>query len=55
MLQCLLEEKAAITVMCASSAGPWVSLSASEWGLMKELVQILQPPEEATRKLSVVQ
>ena len=31
---------------------PRVSLSASEWCVLKELVQILQPLEDATRKLS---
>ena len=30
MFQHLLEQKPAVTVMCTSSAGPWVSLSASE-------------------------
>ena len=55
MLRRLLEQKAAITVMCASSTGPRISLSASEWCVMKELVQILQPLEEATRELSTEQ
>ena len=41
--------------MCASSAGPRVSLSASEWCMMSELIQILQPLEEATRELSTEQ
>ena len=51
----LLEQKPAITVMCASSVGPKVSLSASEWCMMSELIQILQPLEEATRELSTEQ
>ena len=55
MLQRLLEQKPAITVMCASSTGPRVSLSASEWRMMKELVEILKPLEEATRELSTEQ
>ena len=55
MLTRLLEQKPAITVMCASSVGPRVSLSASEWCMMSELIQILQPLEEATRKLSTEQ
>ena len=55
MLQHLLEQKAAITVMYASSTGPQISLSALEWCQMKELVQILQPLEEATRELSIKQ
>ena len=55
MLKRLLEQKPAITVMCASSVGPRVSLGVSEWCLMKELVQILEPLEEATRELSTEQ
>ena len=55
MLQRLLEQKAAITVMYASSTGPRISLSALEWCQMKELIQILQPLEEATRELSTEQ
>ena len=55
MLTRLLEQKPAITVMCASSVGPRVSLSASEWCMMSELIQILQPLEEATRELSTEQ
>ena len=55
MLQRLLEQKPAITVMCASSTGPRVSLSASEWHMMKELVEILKPLEEATWELSTEQ
>ena len=55
MLTQLLEQKPAITVMCASSVGPRVSLSASEWCMMSELIQILQPLEEATRDLSTEQ
>ena len=55
MLTRLLEQKPAITVMCASSAGPKVSLSASEWCMMSELIQILQPLEEATWELSAEQ
>ena len=38
MLQHHLELKPAVTVMRASSAGPQVSLSASEWCVLKELV-----------------
>lgn len=53
MLQRLLEQKAAITVMCSSSGGPRASLSVSEWSILEELVQILKPLEEATRELSV--
>ena len=41
--------------MCASSVGPKVSLSASEWCMMSKLIQILQPLEEATRELSTEQ
>ena len=52
MLQRLLEQKPAISIMCTSSGGPRTSLSASEWCIMKELVQILQPLEETTRELS---
>ena len=48
MLTRLLEQKPAITVMCASSVGPRVSFSASEWCMMSELIQILQPLGEAT-------
>ena len=55
MLQCLLEQKSAITVMCTSSGGPRASLSASEWCILNKLVQILKPLEEATRELSVEQ
>ena len=55
MLTRLLEQKPAITIMCASSAGPRVSLSAAEWCMMSELIQILQPLEEATRELSAEQ
>ena len=55
MLQHLLEQKTAITVMCASTMGPRVILSVSEWGLMKECVQILQLLEKATRELSTKQ
>ena len=33
--------KTAITIMCASSAGPRVSLSTAEWCMMSELIQIL--------------
>ena len=55
MLQRLLEQKAAITVMCSSSGGPRASLSVSEWSILEELVQILKPLEEATRELSVEQ
>ena len=55
MLTRLLEQKPAITVMCASSVGPRVSLSASEWCMMSELFQILQPLEEATQELSTEQ
>ena len=52
MLQRLLEQKPVISIMCTSSGGPRTSLSASEWCVMKELVQILQPLEETTRELS---
>ena len=50
MIQCHLEQKPAITIMCTSSEGPQASLSVSEWSILKELVQILQPLEEATRE-----
>ena len=53
MLQRLLEQKAAITVMCSSAGGPRASLTVSEWSMLEELVQILKPLEEATRELSV--
>ncbi|XP_065895777.1 zinc finger BED domain-containing protein 4-like [Dysidea avara] len=49
MLTQLLEQKPAITVLCASS------VSAAEWCMMSELIQILQPLEEATRELSAEQ
>ena len=55
MLTGLLEQKPAITIMCASSAGPRVGLSTAEWCMMSELIQILQPLEEATRELSAEQ
>jgi len=55
MLTRLLEQKPAITVMCASSSGPRVSLSSSEWCNVSELIQILKPLEEATRELSTEQ
>ena len=55
MLQRLLEQKAAITVMCSLSGGPRASLSVSEWSILEELVQILKPLEEATRELSAEQ
>ena len=38
--------------MCASPGGPQVSLSVHEWSILEELVEILQPLEEATRELS---
>ena len=44
-----------LTVMCPLFARPWVSFSASEWCVLKDLVQILQPLEEATQKLSAEQ
>ena len=50
-----MEQKPAITIMCASSAGPRVSLSTAEWCMISELIQILQPLEEATRELSAEQ
>ena len=53
MLQWLLEQKAAITVMCSSARRPRAILSVSEWSILEELVQILKPHEEATRELSV--
>jgi len=52
MVTRLLEQKPAITVMCASSVVPRVSFSASEWS---ELIQILQPLEEATWEFSTEQ
>ena len=55
MLQRLLEQKAATTVMCSSTGGPRASLSVSEWSILEELVQILKSLEEATRKLSMEQ
>ena len=55
MLQQLLEQKAAITVMCSSAGDPRASLSVSKWSMLEELVQILKPLEEATRELSVEQ
>ena len=58
MLQRLLEQKPTITVMCtcaSSTGGPQVSLSASKWCMMKELVDILKPLEEATWELSIEQ
>jgi len=48
MLTRLLEQK---PVMCASTSGPRVSLTSSEWCMMSELIQILKL-EEATRELS---
>ena len=53
MLQWLLEQKAAITVMCSSAGGLRASLTVSEWSMLEELVQILKPLEEATRELIV--
>ena len=38
--------------MCGSPGGPRVSLSVHEWSILEELVEILQPLEEATRELS---
>ena len=38
--------------MYASLGGPRVSLSVSEWSILQEVVEILQPLEEATRELS---
>ena len=38
--------------MCASPGEPGVSLSVYEWSILEELVDILQPFEEATRELS---
>ena len=55
MLTRLLEQKPAITVMCASSDGPSVSLSSPEWCMMSKLIQILKPLEEAARELSTEQ
>ena len=55
MPQQLLEQKAAITVMCSSSGGPHANLSVLEWTMLEELVQILKPLEKATRELSVEQ
>ena len=55
MLTRLLEQKPAITVMCASSVGPRVCFSASEWRMINKLIQILQPLGEATQELSTEQ
>ena len=52
MFHRFLEQKSAVSVMCASPGGPRVSLSVYEWSVLKELVEILQPLEEATRELS---
>ena len=51
---CLLEQKPVINVTCASTTDK-ISLSVSEWRVMKQLVQILKPLEEATQELSVEQ
>ena len=45
-------QKSVVSVMCASPGGPRVSLSVYEWFVLEELVEILQPLEEATRELS---
>ena len=42
MLQWLLEQKAAITVMYSSSGGPRASLTVSECSVLEELVQVLR-------------
>jgi len=55
MLQHLLEQKPAITVMCASTTAPRINLLASEWYMMKQLVQVLKPLEEATQELRAEQ
>ena len=52
MLHRLLEQKSPVSVMCASPGGPRISLSVYEWSILEELVEILQPLEEATRELS---
>ena len=53
MVQRLLEQKAAVTVVCSSLGGPRASLSTSEWSILEEILQILKPLEKATRELSV--
>ena len=52
MLQWLLEQKSPVSVMCASPGGPRVNLSVHKWSILEELVEILQPLQEATRELS---
>ena len=50
MFEHLLEQKPAIGICI--DLGPQTSLSATRWSIMKELILILQPLEEATRELS---
>ena len=47
MLQQLLEQKAAITMMCSSSGGLRENLLVLEWTMLEELVQILKPQENS--------
>jgi len=39
--------------MCSLPGGPHARLSAEKWKMLEELVIILKPFEEATRKLNV--
>ncbi|XP_065895773.1 zinc finger BED domain-containing protein 4-like [Dysidea avara] len=55
MREMIKSTKAIVAFYNRSTKGPRVSLSTAEWCMMSELIQILQPLEEATRELSAEQ